>query len=135
MQVNSDLLCQLERRIAIVLETCKATDLLIRNRTTLFDVDVVTKVVETYVSNASSNHLSKLIVVGRLVDEYLMLVARDENLPAGSFQLLVDALPKDARYCCDNLYRAIDMYLKVCNSAFLRQKKRKKNKRFVVVHH
>ncbi|KAL3538068.1 hypothetical protein ACH5RR_001434 [Cinchona calisaya] len=112
MQINSELLMQLERRIAIALETCKATDLLIKNRTTLFDVDVVTKVVETYVSIASTNPLSKMPVVGRLLDEYLVLVARDENLPARTFQLLVDALPRNARYCHNNIYRAVDMYLK-----------------------
>lgn len=116
LQVNSGLLNQLERRIAFGIENCKATDLLIRNSLTLFDVDVVTKVVQTYVSSASSNLQSKISVVGRLMDEYLMLVARDVNLPATSFQLLIEALPRSARSCNDNLYRAIDMYLKVCNS-------------------
>ncbi|KAJ8572918.1 hypothetical protein K7X08_009429 [Anisodus acutangulus] len=36
----------------------------------------------------------------------------DENLVARSFSSLVNSLPKEARFCDDNLYRLIDMYLK-----------------------
>nr|GMD42155.1 root phototropism protein 3-like [Ipomoea batatas] len=50
--------------------------------------------------------------VAKLVDEYMVLVARDESLPANKFQMLVQVLPKEARSCDDNLYTAIDMYLK-----------------------
>ncbi len=39
-----------------------------------------------------------------------MLVARNENLSAKSFQSLAKAMPKDTRYF-DNVYRAIDIYI------------------------
>lgn len=116
LQVNGGLLNQLEKRIAFVLDTCKATDLLITSSLTLYDVDIITKVVQTYACNAPSNPHSKISSVGRLMDEYLELVARDVNLPATSFQLLIEALPSHARSSNDNLYRAIDMFLKVRNN-------------------
>lgn len=53
------------------------------------------------------------------MDGYLTLVAKDENLKMNTFQSLVEALPKEARFCDDNLYRAIDMYLKVSSSISL----------------
>ena len=37
---------------------------------------------------------------------------RDENLSAKGSHSLAEAMTKDARYC-DNLYGAIDIYLKV----------------------
>lgn len=112
MKIDSELLHKLERRIALMLDSCKATDLLVKSSASLFDVDIIAKVVEAYVSISLSNTLPRMYAVGRLVDEYLVLVARDENLPAKSFQLLVEVLPKEARNCDDNLYRAIDIYLK-----------------------
>ncbi|KAI8024187.1 BTB/POZ domain-containing protein DOT3 [Camellia lanceoleosa] len=78
----------------------------------VYDVTIIARVVEAYLLLVSSNPPSRIFVIGRLVDEYLTLVARDENLEAKNFQLLVEALPRNARYCNDNLYRGIDMYLK-----------------------
>ncbi|PHT61273.1 hypothetical protein T459_34880 [Capsicum annuum] len=102
----------LKTRIALMLEKCSSQDLLVRNSTTVFDVDIVVQVVEAYVSLASNNPKSRMFVVGRLVDEYLALIARDESLVSRSLDTLVNALPKEARFCDDNLYRYIDMYLK-----------------------
>ncbi|KAH0726794.1 hypothetical protein KY284_002659 [Solanum tuberosum] len=112
MNINPKLKDQLKTRIALMMEKCSAKDLLVRNSTTLFDVDIVVQVVEAYVSLASNNPKSRMCVVGRLVNDYLALIARDENLVARSFDSLVNALPKEARFCDDNLYRSIDMYLK-----------------------
>ncbi|XP_015060132.1 coleoptile phototropism protein 1-like [Solanum pennellii] len=112
MNINPKLRDHLKTRIALMLEKCSAKDLLVRNSTTLFDVDIVVQVIEAYVSLASNNPKSRMCVVGRLVNDYLALIARDENLVARSFDSLVNALPKEARFCDDNLYRSIDMYLK-----------------------
>ncbi|KAG5626188.1 hypothetical protein H5410_011406 [Solanum commersonii] len=112
MNINPKLKDQLKTRIALMMEKCSAKDLLVRNSTTLFDVDIVVQVVEAYVSLASNNPKSRMCVVGRLVNDYLTLIARDENVVARSFDSLVNALPKEARFCNDNLYRSIDMYLK-----------------------
>ncbi|KAF3646794.1 root phototropism protein 3 [Capsicum chacoense] len=112
MNVDAKLKNHLKTRIALMLEKCSAEDLLVRNSTTVFDVDIVVQVVEAYVSLASNNPKSRMFVVGRLIDDYLALIARYENLVARSFDSLVNALPKEARFSDDNLYRSIDMYLK-----------------------
>lgn len=115
-KINSDLLNLLERRIAFMLDQCRPLDLLVRNygdKDGVYDVNLVTRVVVSYVSIVSKSPTPKIFAVGRLVDGYLTLVARDENLKVNNFQSLVAALPKEARFCDDNLYRAIDMYLKV----------------------
>jgi hypothetical protein len=89
---------------------------LVRNygdKDSVYDVNLVTRVVVSYVSIVSKIPTPRIFAVGRLVDGYLTLVARDENLRVNNFQSLVAALPKEARFCDNNLYRAIDMYLKV----------------------
>nr|GMD48181.1 root phototropism protein 3-like [Ipomoea batatas] len=109
MRIESELVNQVKTRIAMMLERCRAKDLLVKNTTTLFDVEIVAKVVEAY---AFQHMISGKTEVAKLVDEYMVLVARDESLPANKFQMLVQVLPKEARSCDDNLYTAIDMYLK-----------------------
>lgn len=115
VKLDVELLNKLERRLAFMLESCRAADLLVKNYgfgDAVYDVGIVVRVVEAYVGLLYGNPLSRKQVVWRLVDEYLTLVARDENLPAKVYHALVEAMPKDSRYCGDNLYRAIDMYLK-----------------------
>ncbi|KAF8388053.1 hypothetical protein HHK36_026719 [Tetracentron sinense] len=116
MNIDLPLLTDLERIIARMLENCGAVDLMVQNYgndDTVYDVSLVARVVEAYVAYASSNPTLRMFVVGRMVDEYLALVARDVKLSVKRFQLLAEALPENARYCDDHLYRAIDMYLKV----------------------
>ncbi|TKY52203.1 Coleoptile phototropism protein 1 [Spatholobus suberectus] len=115
LKINPELLCVLERRVALMLEKCRVPDLLVKNqgdKDSLYDVTVVLRVLRFYVCGMSSNHSAKPHTVGRLVDGYLTQVARDENLSMESFKSLVEALPQKARLCDDNLYRVIDMYLK-----------------------
>ncbi|KAK7277912.1 hypothetical protein RJT34_22931 [Clitoria ternatea] len=115
LKINPELLCVLERRIALMLEKCRVCDLLVKNqgdKDSLYDVTVVLRVLRFYVCGISSNPSAKIQTVGRLVDGYLTQVARDENLTMESFKSLVEALPQNARNCDDILYRAIDMYLK-----------------------
>lgn len=116
MKINAELLNKLERRIAFMLEQCCVPDLLVTSygeNDPVYDVRIVIRVVEHYVSFVLRNPAPRIFVVGRLVDGYLTLIARDKNLTAKSFQLLAEALPKSARHCDDNLYRAMDIYLKV----------------------
>ncbi|KOM55022.1 hypothetical protein LR48_Vigan10g091400 [Vigna angularis] len=117
LKINSELLCVLERRVALMLDKCRVPDLLVKNQQekhSVYDVTVVLRVLRFYVCGMSSNHSAKAKPnsVGRLVDGYLMQIARDENLTMESFKSIVEALPQNARHCDDNLYRAIDMYLK-----------------------
>ncbi|KAK3020140.1 hypothetical protein RJ639_004608 [Escallonia herrerae] len=61
--------------------------------------------------SSSASHSSKL-KVAKLVDGYLQEIARDENLPMSKFTALAEAIPDFARLDHDDLYRAIDIYLK-----------------------
>jgi hypothetical protein len=51
--------------------------------------------------------------VAKLVDGYLQEIARDMNLPLSKFIALAEAIPDFSRLDHDDLYRAIDIYLKV----------------------
>ncbi|KAK7344228.1 hypothetical protein VNO77_13593 [Canavalia gladiata] len=115
LKINPELMCMLERRVALILEKCLVPDLLVKNqgdKDSLYDVSVVLRVLRFYVCGIPSDPSAKLNIVGKLVDGYLTQVARDDNLAVQSFISLVEALPQNARYCDDTLYRAIDMYLK-----------------------
>ncbi|WCJ38547.1 Phototropic-responsive NPH3 family protein [Euphorbia peplus] len=62
--------------------------------------------------SSSASHSSKL-KVARLVDGYLQEIARDVNLPLAKFIAIAETIPDFARLDHDDLYRAIDIYLKV----------------------
>jgi hypothetical protein len=122
MRISSELLNEIEKRIALKLENCRVSDLLIKNYghdDTVYDVGTVSRVVEAYASSMLKNPTPKLLVVGKLVDGYLAQVSRDAKLSVEQFRSLAEALPNDARYCHDNLYTAIDAYLKVCKRLLL----------------
>ncbi|GER56013.1 phototropic-responsive NPH3 family protein [Striga asiatica] len=60
----------------------------------------------------ASQHGS-LVRVGRLVDGYLREIAKDEGLSLSKFVSVAEAVPEWARLEHDDLYMAIDTYLKV----------------------
>ncbi|XP_054813183.1 root phototropism protein 3-like [Prosopis cineraria] len=116
LKINPELLNMLEKRIAFMLEQCRVEDLLVKNQAgdndSTYDVAVVHRVLQFYVSYMFTDSAAKFHVVGSLVDGYLTQIARDENVTVESFQSIVEVLPQNARYCDDSLYRAIDVYLK-----------------------
>ncbi|KAM7464668.1 hypothetical protein LguiA_032789 [Lonicera macranthoides] len=61
--------------------------------------------------SSSASHSSKL-KVAKLVDGYLQEIARDVNLPLSKFIAIAESVPDFARLDHDDLYRAIDIYLK-----------------------
>ncbi|KAK7309739.1 hypothetical protein RJT34_06708 [Clitoria ternatea] len=61
--------------------------------------------------SSSASHSSKL-KVAKLVDRYLQEVARDVNFHLSKFIALAEIIPDFARHDHDDLYRAIDIYLK-----------------------
>ncbi|XP_071706229.1 BTB/POZ domain-containing protein At1g67900 isoform X1 [Rutidosis leptorrhynchoides] len=61
--------------------------------------------------SSSASHSSK-IKVARLVDGYLQEIAKDVNLSLSKFTTLAEMIPDFARLDHDDLYRAIDIYLK-----------------------
>lgn len=62
--------------------------------------------------SSSASHSSKL-KVAKLVDGYLQEISRDVNLPLSKFIAIAEAIPDFSRLDHDDLYRAIDIYLKV----------------------
>ncbi|CAK8561951.1 unnamed protein product [Lathyrus sativus] len=61
--------------------------------------------------SSSASHSSKL-KVAKLVDRYLQEIAKDVNLPLEKFVIIAEAVPEFARFEHDDLYGAIDTYLK-----------------------
>ncbi|KAI3970418.1 hypothetical protein MKX01_024065 [Papaver californicum] len=61
--------------------------------------------------SASASHSSKLRVA-KLVDGYLLEIAKDPNMPMLKVIALAESIPDFARPEHDDLYRAIDTYLK-----------------------
>lgn len=62
--------------------------------------------------SSSSSHSSKL-KVAKLVDGYLQEIAKDKNLSLSKFIAIAETVPEFARLDHDDLYKAIDTYLKV----------------------
>ncbi|KAK4376926.1 hypothetical protein RND71_003222 [Anisodus tanguticus] len=61
--------------------------------------------------SSSASHSSKL-KVAKLVDGYLQETSSDTNLPLSKFISIAEAIPEFARLDHDDLYKAIDIYLK-----------------------
>ncbi|KAM0984210.1 hypothetical protein ACFX13_011839 [Malus domestica] len=61
--------------------------------------------------SSSASHSSKL-KVAKIMDVYLKEIARDVNLSLSKFIAIAEAIPEFARLDHDDLYRAIDIYLK-----------------------
>jgi hypothetical protein len=61
---------------------------------------------------------SRIMRVARLIDCFLAEVAPDPNLTAAKFAAFAELMPEYARVVDDGLYRAIDVYLKVCFRVF-----------------
>nr|CAB3487383.1 unnamed protein product [Digitaria exilis] len=63
-------------------------------------------------SAAAASH-GEMVRIGRLVDGFLMEVAKDPNLPLDKLTAIAEAVPDCARPVHDDLYRAVDTYLRV----------------------
>ncbi|KAK8567652.1 hypothetical protein V6N13_105608 [Hibiscus sabdariffa] len=61
--------------------------------------------------SSSASHSSKL-KVAKIIDGYLQEIARDRNLPLSKFIAVAETIPDFSRLDHDDLYRAIDIYLK-----------------------
>ncbi|XP_076935221.1 BTB/POZ domain-containing protein At1g67900-like [Bidens hawaiensis] len=106
---------------------------------TIYDVDIFLNILEQFVLQSQSQQTScqrtmqsaendvcgsegcrssssglngAMVKVAKLVDGYLQEIARDVNVPLSKFIALTEAVPELARLNHDDLYRAIDIYLK-----------------------
>ncbi|KAK8636714.1 hypothetical protein V6N13_124453 [Hibiscus sabdariffa] len=61
--------------------------------------------------SSSASHSSRL-KVARIVDGYLQEIAKDRNLPLSKFIAIAETIPNFSRPDHDDLYQAIDIYLK-----------------------
>lgn len=90
---------------------------------TFYDIDLVAAVLESYLvlwkrqSPAASaenvQFLRSIRKIGKLIDSYLQVVAKDVNMPISKVVSLAEVLPDNAREDHDGLYKAINIYLKV----------------------
>ncbi|CAN6450385.1 unnamed protein product [Victoria cruziana] len=128
----------LVRRVGLQLDEASVEDLLIPSLNaegTVYDTDLVQIIVDKFVAadqsrinpcNINEDSIQHDYVthdswlsVGRLIDCYLAEVAHDPNLALYKFVSLSESVPDSARPVHDELYRAIDIYLKVSVFGFL----------------
>ncbi|KAF3789864.1 BTB/POZ domain-containing protein [Nymphaea thermarum] len=123
----------LVRRVGLQLDEASVEDLLIPSANaegTVYDIDLVQSIVDKFVAadrsrrdpyNIQSNEGStehdyvthdSWLNVGRLIDCCLAQVAHDPNVSLYKFISLSESVPDSARPVHDELYRAIDIYLK-----------------------
>ncbi|KAK1312635.1 Root phototropism protein 2 [Acorus calamus] len=118
---------ELERRVSADLDQASVGDLLAialdptGERVT--DLEAVRRVVSGFVEREKRSSLGGLLYgdgacsaamqrVARTVDAFVGEVATDEELSVSGFASVAGALPKSARRVDDDLYRAVDIYLK-----------------------
>ncbi|XP_024981576.1 root phototropism protein 2 [Cynara cardunculus var. scolymus] len=118
---------QLEKRISAMLEHVTVDDLLVLSYTfdgeTLYDLESVRRIISGFVEKEKSvsvfnggdfREISSTAVlrVAKTVDAYLGEIATVAELSISKFNGIANLVPKNARKLDDDLYRAIDIYLK-----------------------
>ncbi|KAK7276137.1 hypothetical protein RIF29_17270 [Crotalaria pallida] len=122
---------ELEKRISEILEHVTVDDLLILSFTydgeKLLDLDSVRRIISGFVEkekstsvfNSSSGEFREDFTgnamqrVAKTVDKYLAEIAAYGELAISKFNGIAVLIPKHARKIDDDLYRAVDIYLKV----------------------
>ncbi|KAJ3680965.1 hypothetical protein LUZ60_015454 [Juncus effusus] len=119
----------LEKRITSLLETVTLNDLLLitldMSGERIADLDSVRRIISEFVEKESRSNLGGILYgaapvlcsetlqnVAKVVDAFVGEIATDEEMPISKFVGIAGAFPKSARRFDDDLYRAIDIYLK-----------------------
>lgn len=127
--VNASNSCknELEKRISVILEHVTVDDLLVMSFTydgeRLFDLDSVRKIISGFVEKEKNmavfggadfkgSYSAAMHGVAKTVDSYLGEIASYPDLTISKFNGIAILVPKGARKVDDNLYRAIDIFLK-----------------------
>lgn len=115
---------ELEKRVSLILEHVTVDDLLVLSFTydgeRLFDLESVRKIISGFVEreksvavfNAGELCSTAMLRVGKTIDAYLGEIATYADLSISKFNGIAN-LVQPARKLDDDLYRAIDIYLKV----------------------
>ncbi|XP_019167019.1 PREDICTED: root phototropism protein 2 [Ipomoea nil] len=118
---------ELEKRISTILEHVTVDDLLVLSFTfdgeRLFDLESVRRIISGFVEKEKSVAVfnggdfrevcsTAMQRVGKTVDAYLGEIATHVELSISKFNGIANLVPKGARKVDDDLYRAIDIYLK-----------------------
>ncbi|KAJ1400374.1 NPH3 domain [Sesbania bispinosa] len=124
--VSSVTKTELIRRASLQFEEATVSDLLYPSTSSsdqnYYDIELVLAVLETFLklwkrmspgAVDNSYFLRSIRNVGKLIDSYLQVVARDDNMQVPKFVSLAETVPSIAREYHDDLYQAIDIYLKV----------------------
>ncbi|MBA0718068.1 hypothetical protein Golax_005835 [Gossypium laxum] len=118
LNASSSSKMELARRVALQLEEARdkvlqraLLDLGIERRRRSRSAENVDLEFQEARRSSSASHSSKL-KVGRIVDGYLQEIAKDVNLPLSKFIAIAETIPNFSRPDHDDLYRAIDIYLK-----------------------
>ncbi|KAM1494613.1 hypothetical protein EV2_029887 [Malus domestica] len=127
VKASSTCKTELERRISAVLEHVTVDDLLVLSFTydgeRLFDLESVRRIISGFVEKEKSVAVfnagdfrevcsAAVIRVAKTVDAYLGEIATCVGLSISKFNGIASLIPKGARKVDDDLYRAIDIYLK-----------------------
>lgn len=118
---------ELEKRISAILEHVTVDDLLVLSFTydgeSLFDLESVRRVISGFVAKEKSVDVfnggnfrevcsAAMQRVAKTLDSYLAEIATYAELSISKFNGIANLVPKGARRMDDDLYRAIDIYLK-----------------------
>lgn len=118
---------ELEKRISVILEHVTVDDLLVLSFTSdgwrLFDLESVRRIISGFVEKEKSvgvfncgqfreTSSTAMQRVGKTVDAFLGEIATYDQLSISKFNGIANLVPKTARKVDDDLYRAIDIYLK-----------------------
>ncbi|KAK4754353.1 hypothetical protein SAY87_002457 [Trapa incisa] len=123
--VSSVVKTELIRRSSLQLDEATVNDLLFPSYSSsqefMYDTELVMAVVESLRvlwrrhplgKDENGEVLKSLRKVAKVIDLYLQVIAKDVNLPVSKVVTLADALPDIARPEHDELYKAINTYLK-----------------------
>ncbi|CAK7323476.1 unnamed protein product [Dovyalis caffra] len=118
---------ELETRISVILEHVTVDDLLIMSFTydgeRLFDLDSVRTIISGFMEKEKTmavfsggdfkeSQSAAMLKVAKTVDSYLGEIATHPELTISKFNGIAILVPKGARKVDDDVYRAIDIYLK-----------------------
>lgn len=123
---------ELLRRSSIQLEEATVNDLLFPSYSSsdqhFYDIDLVLAVLESFLliwrrqtpaATENNQTFRSIRKIGKLIDSYLHVVAKDANMPVLKFVSLAETLPDIAREDHDDIYKAINVYLKARHTTLI----------------